>query len=233
MLSPMAEEDIKDLLDKGVTLTPAQIVRLNALALRVEHGAEAALFVHAPRVGWAGRTPIFEPTIQLQMWLRDFASVWWHGASLDIALAWACAHSQTQGFFAQWTDERAARKEIEKWQRQLDCTVAQLECALDYALNGLPQPPAAPGPDTLIPDGCPYADILADALAAGLGTTLAELSAQPRRIVAHALTRWMSNRVALAGGKPDSLKARHATRDYCAYDDYLMSLTPEPEHVEG
>ena len=235
MLSRMAEEDIKYLSGLGVCLSPSQIVFLNSLALKVEFGVESSSLVHSPRVAWAGDIPLYEPSIQLQVWFRDFAMVWWNGQSLDLALYWACNHSSTPGFFSAWNNERQTRKEIEKWQRGLTCTVGQLNNALNYALNGLPEDEEKSDGDgdTEPQDGCPYADIINDALAAGLGASVSELSAYPRRIVSDMLRRWIKNRVALAGGKPDSVDTAYSTRAYCAYEEYLESLKPEGANSNG
>ena len=235
MLSEMCKEDIAYLTGQGVTLSPAQIIRLNDLALATEFGSESSLFIHAPRVAWAGSTAIFEPSIQLHVWFRDFASVWWATPqSLNLASAWACAHSNRKGWFSQWTDEAATRKAIEAWQRTLDCTPAQLDNAVNYAVNGTPKEAADGSQDEAqIPDGCPYADIIADSIAAGLGVSVAELETQPRRMLKETLKRWMKNKVALAGGKVDSVDAAAATLAYCAYDDYLQSLTPEKDALHN
>lgn len=228
MLSRMAEEDIKYLQGLGAELTPAQIVRLNELALQVEFGPESSSFIHAPRVAWACATPVYEPTIQVQCWIRDFALVWWDGQSLTLAHAWACANArEPDGFFSRWTDERKTRKEIERWQSGLTCTLDQLTVALNYALNGIPQDsPEGVVTETELPDWCPYSDTIAEAMAAGLGISISELSRIPRRIVSEVLRRWMKNKVALAGGNPDSVTSSGSTLAYCAYEDYLKSVTP-------
>lgn len=229
MLSRMAGEDIKYLYGLGVNLTPEQIVRLNSMALKVEFGPESSLLVHSPRVAWAGDVPLYEPSIQLQVWFRDFAMVWWTGQSLDLALYWACNHSSVPGFFSAWNNEKQTRNEIEQWQRGLTCTVDQLKHALNYALNGLPEDPEKEDGEggTDAPDGCPYTDVINDALAAGLGVPVSELAAYPRRVVSDMLRRWIKNHVALAGGKPSSVDSASYTRAYCAYEEYLESLKPE------
>lgn len=235
MLSRMAAEDIKYLSGLGISLTPDKIVRLNSLALKVEFGAESSSLIHCPRVAWAGDVPIYEPSIQLQVWFRDFAMVWWSGQSLELALFWACNHSSAPGFFSAWNNERETRKEIEKWQRGLTCTVEQLKNALNYALNGLPEDTEKENGEggTDAPDGCPYTDVINDALAAGLGVPVSELASYPRRIVSDMLRRWIKNHVALAGGKPSSVDSASYTRAYCAYAEYLESLKPEGEKSNG
>lgn len=230
MLAAMAAEDIKHLQGLGVALTPGQIVRINDLALRATRGAEGANFAHAPRVAWAGPVPLFEPTIQAEMWLRDLAAVWWCGASLQIATAWASAHAPETGFFAQWTDERKTRRAIEAWQRTLACTADQLWAALEYALTGIPRETADASPADAWLDGCPYSEILADAIACGIGATVAELRTLPPRTATDIIARWTRNQVALAGGAPSNLKC---PRDIDAYEDYVKSLEPKGDAADG
>lgn len=239
MLAEMAAEDIRALEARGVKLTPAQIVRLNDLARRVTRGGEAADFVCAPRVAWAGSTPFYEPSISAEIWMRDFAAHWWCGRSLVVATAFMSAHgNRAGGFWRARDNERAARRELERWQRTLDCTWPQLLRALDYALNGIVTAcrdgmeaggdaqeggGGAAGGDAA-PEGCPYADVLADAVAAGLGVGVGDLERLPVRVVIEYVRRWTRNQIALAGGRPDAANARERLRDWCAYDDYVKAL---------
>lgn len=232
-LSSMAAEDIKDLQAKGVVLSPAQIVRLNELGLQVENGPEAAAFCHAPRVAWADESmPLFEPTIQSEMWFRDYALLWWHGASVRAALAWSCAHSTTPGFFADKITEKPVRKMVQTWFRGLACTSEHLDASLTFVLSGVPveQPETKPDgvPDaSQAPEGCPYTDLLNRALAAGLGASHAVLSAMPRRVLRDILQKWMKHELAMNGGNPADIDAASSNRAYCAYDDYLIAITPK------
>lgn len=229
----MAREDIELLQSQGITLTIEQIVILNALGLRAECGAEAADLIQAPRVGWAGDTPLYEPTIAAQRWLDEFGLHWWHGQSSIIATAWACAHCMAPRFFADKTNERNVRRLIEQWQDNLDCTVGQLTIALNYVLEGcdvdVPDQPETGTPATLIATGCPYQSLVSNALAAGIGGSAADLERHPRRIVADMLHRWLVTQAALHGGDPAKLDAKAATRAYVAYDNYLQTLTPTQE----
>lgn len=226
----MAREDIELLQSQGITLTIEQIVTLNALGLRAERGPEAADLVQAPRVSWAGNAPLYEPTIAAQRWLDEFGLHWWHGQSSIIATAWACAHCMAPRFFADKTDERRVRSLIEQWQDGLECTVGQLFTALSYVVDGAdPDPSETPTAAPFAFGGCPYQTLISDALAAGLGVSVGELSQHPRRILADILHRWLVTQAALHGGDPAKLDAKAATRAYVAYDDYLDTLTPKVE----
>jgi len=228
MLTDMAREDIAYLGGLGVKLTPDQIVRLNDLARRAVRGPDAADLVAAPRVAWAAGTAFYEPTVQAEVWLTDYAAAWWRADSLALATAWACAHAPFAEAFAAMVTERHAARVIRAWRRSLRCTRRQMDIALEYALVG--DTPA----DTCTPSddgdtrGCPYTELINEAVAAQLGDPKT-LSAYPRRIVDDMLRRWLRNEIASAGGKPDSVLGRHASRAYAAYADYVASLEPAAE----
>ena len=225
-LSPMAREEIASFELSGVHLTPEQIVHLNDLAWRVTRGGNSEM-IAAPRVAWAGSVPLFEPTIAAEMWVKDYAFFWWHGASATMATAWACANCLTDGFFDGQTDEKTVRRAIEKWQRGLSCTMQQLLVALGYALTGdaepIEQAETAQG-EALDVQGCPYQATINDALAAGLGVSIADLKAQPRRILADILRRWMRNQAAISGGDPKAIDAGASTAAYVAYEKYVETI---------
>ena len=179
MLSEMAGEDIKYLEGLGVTLTPAQIVRLNDLALRVTQGKASADFLHAPRVAWIGTEHVFhEPTIAMCMWLRDYASQWWSGDQMLIATAWASSQCRVRGVFDRHTDKSTAEREIKKWRKSLVCTERQMLAAIMYVIEGDESKPECQiaAEDVLI-GGCPYTDRIADAVAAGVGATMVSIHA--------------------------------------------------------
>lgn len=226
MLTEMARVDIEHLTARGVAMTPARIVRLNDLSLRVVRGADAARFVSAPRVAWAGDTPVYEPSVAAEVWIQEYASAWWRGQSLNIAVVWACAHSGVAGFFDDKTMERHVLPLVQRWRRGLGCTRAQLDIALDYALNGEAQVEDGEPVEARHIDGCPYTDLINEAVAAQLGSA-EELSRRPRRIVEDIVRRWLRNEVAMAGGKPDSIDARNGSRAYMAYEAYVSELEKE------
>ena len=232
MLSEMAAEDIKYLEGLGVTLTPVQIVKLNDLALKVVRGRHAAEFVHAPRVAWIrGEHVLHEPTIAMGMWLRDYAGQWWDGERLLYATAWASAHCHTIGFFAGMTDRRTAEKAVTKWRRSLHCTDDQMLCALLYVVEGDASRDDHVSVDAAIAEGCPYTDIIADAVAASLGATIAEMEAKPIRIVEEYVRRWARNQLAMSGAKAD-LSIRGRNKDFEAYQAYVTELEKGADNGE-
>lgn len=224
MLCEMAARDIEYLEGIGIKLTPYQIVKLNDLALKVMRGRSAADFIHAPRVAWIrGEHVLHEPTIAMSMWLRDYASQWWEGDRLLNATAWASAHCHTLGFFDDKTDKRTVEKAVTKWLRSLHCTADQMLCALLYVVEGDESRDDSVSVDAAIAEGCPYTDIMADAVAAGLGATVAELESKPIRVVEEYVRRWIRNQLAASGVKAN-LSIHGRNKDFEAYQAYVTEL---------
>lgn len=224
MLCEMAARDIEYLEGVGVRLTPYQIVKLNDLALKVVRGRNAADFIHAQRVAWIrAEIVLHEPTIAMGLWLRDYASQWWEGDRLLNATAWASAHCRALGFFDDKTDRRTVEKAVTKWRRSLHCTADQMLCALLYVIEGDESKDDGVSVDAALAEGCPFTDIIADAVAAGLGATIAEWEAKPVRIVEEYMRRWMRNQLAASGAKAN-LSILGRNKDLEAYQAYVTEL---------
>lgn len=71
MISKMAMADIAQLRADGIDVPPREVVRLNALGLRVERGTDSAELFEAPRVAFVGDAVLREPTLGADMWLRQ------------------------------------------------------------------------------------------------------------------------------------------------------------------
>jgi len=140
MLCKMAIEDMTELEGLGVHLNPSEVIRLNALGLRVERSATAGDILAAPRVGWAGDTPIYEPTIQSESWVDTYAQRWFGNDEDNFfwASAFAFAHARDIGFFQRQELQtlEGAVVEIREWHQSLTCTKSQLIYALIYARLG-------------------------------------------------------------------------------------------------
>lgn len=234
MISEMAREDLAALRAEGVRLTDEQVIRLNSLGLLVERGPHSGEVFAAPRVGWAGPVAIHEPTIQSSRWYVSRACDWWCGDSLFWALAWACAHAPRRGWFARWQTEGLARAAVERWASALTCTTVQLQTALQYAVSGTAPDDVQPGNrSSASPDGCPFTDLVNEALAAGLGLTPERIERMPRRAVVDILRRYTANQIALAGGGEVDLDKGAKTAAYVVYDDYLISLRAGGAQIYG
>lgn len=73
MVSLLAIEDIAQLRADGVDVPPREVIRLNALGLKVERGTESADVAAAPRVAFLSGVVFSEPTLGAEMWLRATA----------------------------------------------------------------------------------------------------------------------------------------------------------------
>ena len=189
MLSAMAMEDIADLELEGIHLKPQDIVTLNELGLRVERSATAGDVIAAPRIGWAGDIPIYEPTIQSEMWVDDYAQRWFAGDAYTITacMLYACAYAQTQGFFTrpEMRDKTAVISAIKTWHESLPVTQDQLRAALTFALWGsdagsdIYPVPASTETETKGDADTQPSDIrtliIDEAVASGLGLSMADM----------------------------------------------------------
>ena len=73
MISQTAKDDFEDLKAQGLDPTLEDFDRLNQLALPLTDGAETTC-ANFPRVGWAGDTPFFQPTLAAFAWYHGYAA---------------------------------------------------------------------------------------------------------------------------------------------------------------
>ena len=129
-LSSYAEAEIETLQAEGVTLTPADIIAINALAWQVETQESRRLLARGIPVSVGGVT----------LWpLTIYAAEWYDrvgcrmGAQATYALAFAMAHGRDDG--ALDIEGRAAAKAVKRWTRQLTCTDTELQVAMAQILD--------------------------------------------------------------------------------------------------
>lgn len=136
MISQLAIDDLKRLRNEGLTPTDADVIRLNALALKVTNGKETTA-ANAPRIGWAGDTPIYEPTIQAIYWSYEVAArLCDNEQTFDSLYAFACAHGRIPHFFDKLVSPSDVLTAVEKWKSTLTATQAELTRAYLYAVRG-------------------------------------------------------------------------------------------------
>ena len=92
MTSPMAMGDIQTLLDEGCVVPPADVVRLNALGLKIEKKPDFRLST-LPRVALCGEVLFVEPTIEQDIFLDKISQVFSRDEGTVLALqAYVLAH---------------------------------------------------------------------------------------------------------------------------------------------
>ena len=142
MVSETALADIDTMIaEKGLKPTPADIIRLNALALRVERSGDPDSCVNAPRICWLFNVAIHEPTIQAELWIAEIAEKLSSTRGvMDTLCFYACAHARIPGFFERplMNNMAAIKARVAFWAASnlWKVTPRQIKAALDYVTNG-------------------------------------------------------------------------------------------------
>ena len=145
MLSGMFMADYRKMAARGVALSPADVVRLNALALKVRLSSLAAHDVHMPRVAflprdsrWREPIALREPTMAHELWLEE-ASRW---LDVDRTANWLFLHAYALSRPASALPDAFSPKAVVRAvfrfasRRLVRFTGRQLSAAVDYALYG-------------------------------------------------------------------------------------------------
>ncbi len=137
MISKMAMEDIEALRADGIDVPPREVVRLNALGLRVERGKDCAEIFAAPRVAFLGGNVLHEPELGGEMWLRQAADAF----DLDEDQTWLALRVLVCA--TPWrdlpppTDSEKVQTAISiLFKRLAPSTVRQVEAALRWVIDG-------------------------------------------------------------------------------------------------
>ena len=146
MLSDILRKDIRQYAARGIAFEPADIVRLNALAVQVKLCQRPCQGVHLPRCVFLPPTSIWgrelvlrEPTVAHELWLEE-AAQW-----IDVAdeRNFLFLHAYALSFVdpAKLPDAFAPKRLIRKVfmfaaKRLARYTTEQLRNAVDYALYG-------------------------------------------------------------------------------------------------
>lgn len=212
--SRYALEQIAKAEAEGVRFRPADILRLNAIGLRIENPSGEGSPLHAGAVAWAGPVPFFEPTVASMEWYSNCACRWWSGGMLVKALAWACNRAREPGAFDAYQQPRAAWWAVWRFWRSIPARREEVVDALYRVIPGLAKPPPQkrprrsrrPAPPA---DDAPlsYAGLVAEITAAA-GQTIEYWRARTPAEISDVMRRWLRQRVAMAGGKVSELDRR-------------------------
>lgn len=143
-LHPIAAGEIAGLRDEGIEPTADQIVWLDRIARRYDQPRLDAPAAGEPVQAGDGCW-LWPLTIQASRWYAR-AVQWFDGdAELEgLTLAFALAHSRTEGVFEFMPHAGTAQSRIEQWAGQLACTQAELIIAVNRVLH--------------VDEGIPYLD---------------------------------------------------------------------------
>lgn len=138
MLSKMAESDIEALISEGCVVHPSDVVRLNALALKIEKRPDFRLAT-LPRVALCGEVLFQQPTIAQDIFLDNVSEIFASNAGTVLALeAYVLAHPEKK-FDNPPTFPRLFALKCIRWIRKhlKNETVDKVRHAIDYCKFGM------------------------------------------------------------------------------------------------
>lgn len=179
MISQFAIDAIEALQAEGLSPTPADIVRLNALGLKCANGERAADYIRLPRTSYLGHLVLREPTLGHGEWLDRFLAKVDAADAATLFIATAYALSRRVDDFPDVDDVPACAKAVRAFAKKdlRNLTLAQIRSAVDYAVVGVdPAARERPASDTLPNDdeSVPVGRLF-DTASIGLGLSVADI----------------------------------------------------------
>ena len=184
MLSEMAAEDCAELERAGAKLSPAEVVRLNALGVRSQRSPDAVSFDALPRCAWLGDDLMFrEPTIGHEMWMTNADRIFDRGDELTGFMIRALALATPLDDLPDWSSLKEMRDALEEFavEKLAKYTVRQVTCCVMWCMFGsdwAADERAASRDDDECDDGhddeltSPSVGVIRDGMALGLGISL-------------------------------------------------------------
>lgn len=143
-LNDLAEAELDRLRADGIDPNDADIVRINALAWRVETPETRRLLSRGVPVSVGGAT-LWPLTLLASDWF-DRVGAHMRGRTATYALAYAMAHGRGSGT-AMDAEGREAERAVRAWARRLRCTDGELEVAIAQVFDQDAEPELPPGVD--------------------------------------------------------------------------------------
>lgn len=144
-LNDLAAAEIADLETQGITLTPAEIVQLNALGWAIETPWSRRALARGVPVPVGGVT-LWPLTLYASDWMERVGSSM-DGLASTYALAYAMAYGRCESGELD-VDGREAESAVMRWGRRLRCTAEELTVAMEQVVEqdeGHDQPPDEAG----------------------------------------------------------------------------------------
>lgn len=137
MTSRLAKSTIEQLKSEGLNPSFEDIIKLNALGLKVERGSESFNFSSVPRVSFLGDFTLWEPTIGKRIWIDTARQLIQDNITSQIyflAYALNCPSCK----LPELDDTKKLKKEVEKFRDEvlINFTETQILYAIDYCLEG-------------------------------------------------------------------------------------------------
>lgn len=189
MVSDLAISEVEAMRRRGLVPSVADIVRLNALACRIQYGAHAAEYYALPRVAFLGDLQLTQPTLAHELWLDRVADI---VDMIDNASYFACrlyAASYPAAALADPTDRKAVKRAVEDNLARFGAwTMDAVSLALAYVEKGgedtdgeTPPPRPDNGKTVPLPPNASIAlAVIHDGVACRLGISLADMKGMTR-----------------------------------------------------
>ena len=135
MLSDLAKADLADLRAEGLAPSDEDIVRLNALALKISDGPETTAY-NAPRFAVAGGHVFWQPTMAAHFWYSFAKRLADDENSEDWLFAFACANGRRWAFLDNLRDPEKIKSALEDFVSSCTATKDEVMNAVCYAALG-------------------------------------------------------------------------------------------------
>lgn len=247
MISKFAIDEIESMQDKGLNPTPRDIIRLNALALKV-HAAQGKAALDTayllPRVAVIkGGRSFREPSIGHEVWIDEVMRFVDRTDHRSVLAVYCFALSRSAAELPRLDDLEKVNAMIRDFCKDYrDITVRQLDTAIDYVRYGADWVDGEePTSDKKTDDDSPVEDdeesalasetdlsiaigVLRDGVTVLSGLTLAEMKEMPRREVVAAIKKagWIRGKQIGSDEETVALGNFYKTRD-----DIINRLTKE------
>lgn len=137
MVSDTAKLDVEDLLEKGLRPTFEDIIRLNALALKVERARSGFALNVLPRVSFLGSVAFREPTVGAEIWFDSASRLFAIDDPETFILLRALALCRPQEELPDPVDEKAMVAAVQDMRASLAfATIRQISAAIGYVVHG-------------------------------------------------------------------------------------------------
>jgi len=136
MFAEMAKTDLAKLRAEGYEPTDADVVRLNDLAVLIQHGKDTTPANH-PRFAFAGNVVLHEPTIgALEWWWRYGHDAFWLSSWKLRTHYFMLAHSRRLNILSSLQRQEDVRRAVKAWLRGVAATDDELFRALMWVKHG-------------------------------------------------------------------------------------------------
>lgn len=136
MFAEMAKIDLARLRSEGFKPTDEEVIKLNDLAVRIEHGKSMTV-VSAPRTATAGNIVFYEPTIAALEWWYNFGrdAAWTNYGRIETQF-FMLANARNPDVLDKLTSARDIRRAVRRWRCSIYATEAELWRALMWVKCG-------------------------------------------------------------------------------------------------